>query len=204
MASQKSRAVPPTRARGRARVEALLDAASAVFGERGYDHATMTEIAVRASTAIGSLYRFFPTKEALGETLLRHFAERSAAEFDALAGRAEALDAAMLAEALFAHAAHIRTDDRLAGALAVLEGRSDGPEFRRAYRAGLCRQISSILRKANPGLSKERAQDRATVLLYVVKGEHVLPREDPGAARRLTAEIRRLVNQYIADALCER
>jgi len=83
MPSQKSSgAVAPKRERGRARVEALLDAASIVFGERGYDQATMTEIAARSATAIGSLYRFFPTKEALGETLLQRFMERSAAELD--------------------------------------------------------------------------------------------------------------------------
>src|SRR5580698_3477198 len=97
MASQKSRAVAPKRARGHARVEALLEAASAIFAERGYDQATMTEIAARSSTAIGSLYRFFPTKEALGETLLRRFIERSGSTLDELAARADALEGEELA-----------------------------------------------------------------------------------------------------------
>jgi len=55
MPSQESSAVPPKRASGRARVEALLDAAGAVFAERGYDKATMTEIAARSVQRSGRL-----------------------------------------------------------------------------------------------------------------------------------------------------
>src|SRR5580692_5334242 len=110
MASQKSSAVAPKRARGHARVEALLEAASAVFAERGYDSATMTEIAERSSTAIGSLYRFFPTKEALGETLLQRFLERSASELDVLAAGADRLSAEELADALIRHVAGTKSD----------------------------------------------------------------------------------------------
>ena len=43
----------------------------------------MTEIAQRAGAAIGSLYQFFPSKEALAEALFDRFAERAAASFRA-------------------------------------------------------------------------------------------------------------------------
>ena len=36
-----------------------MEAGVAVFTEKGYDAATMSEIAARSGTAIGSLYRFF-------------------------------------------------------------------------------------------------------------------------------------------------
>jgi len=63
MASQKSiEAVAPKRQRGRERVAAILDAAAQLFIEQG-QAVTMTEIAARSGTAIGSLYRFFPTRE---------------------------------------------------------------------------------------------------------------------------------------------
>lgn len=52
-------------ARSRARVDAILDAADAVFLEMGYAEATTNHVAARAGTSIGSLYRFFPNKEAL-------------------------------------------------------------------------------------------------------------------------------------------
>lgn len=55
----------PQQQRSRARLERIFDAAAAVFGEVGYDPATTHQIAERAQTAVGTLYRFFPDKRAL-------------------------------------------------------------------------------------------------------------------------------------------
>ncbi len=52
----------PKRQRGRLRVAAILEAGREVFTEKGYDAATMTEIAARSGTAIGSLYPLFPVE----------------------------------------------------------------------------------------------------------------------------------------------
>ena len=78
----------PKRARGKQRVAALLDAGAALFAEKGYDGTTMTEIAERAGAAIGSLYQFFPSKQALAEALFDRFAERAAASFARIEERA--------------------------------------------------------------------------------------------------------------------
>jgi AcrR family transcriptional regulator len=204
MSSQKSSAVPPQRARGRARVEALLEAASLVFSERGYDQATMTEIATRSNTAIGSLYRFFPTKEALGEMLLRRFLERAEAGLDELTARASELPGDALAEALVRHVTGAGDDSLRVGTQAILEGRSDAREIRRTFRVRRRKQLAAILRRANPDLSQERAYDRAAVLLYILKGEEALVQDEPSAARRLGAELRRVAVRYVEDALGER
>src|ERR1700761_7060777 len=74
----------PKRQRGRIRVAAIMEAGAEVFMERGYDAATMTEIAARSKTAIGSLYRFFPTKESLAEALLQRFANSVIEELNEL------------------------------------------------------------------------------------------------------------------------
>ena len=74
----------PKRERGKQRVAALLDAAAAVLAEKGYDGATMTEIAERAGAAIGSLYQFFPSKDALADTLVQNYVALLTADLDAL------------------------------------------------------------------------------------------------------------------------
>src|SRR5882757_5337001 len=104
MTSQKSMAAPatalePKRQRGRLRVAAILDAGAAAFAERGYDAATMTEIAARANTAIGSLYRFFPTKEVLAEALLAWYAELLGEALQEIEGHAARLSPSELADA---------------------------------------------------------------------------------------------------------
>src|SRR5260221_13014397 len=63
----------PKQPRGEQRTTAILDAAAHVFQDYGYDGATTTLIAQRAHTAIGSLYDFFPNKEAIARTLVERF-----------------------------------------------------------------------------------------------------------------------------------
>jgi AcrR family transcriptional regulator len=201
MSSQKSTAVEPKRARGRARFEAILAAASQVFAEQGYDRATMTEIATRSSTAIGSLYRFFPTKEALGEALLQRFIDRLAGAFDEVEDRAAKLDPHMLADALIHALRGSASDDLRAGMVAVLDGRGDGDERRREFRARRRKQIARILRIANPSIDTADAQARAAVIVYLLKGEDTLAKEEPAARRRAIAELRRLFTHYVAEAL---
>jgi AcrR family transcriptional regulator len=49
----------------------LLDAALAVFAEKGFAAARMEDIAGRAGAAKGTLYLYFPSKEAVFEALVR-------------------------------------------------------------------------------------------------------------------------------------
>ena len=51
--------------RGLLRAEEILAAAGALFAEVGYDKATTNMIAARAGVSPGSLYQFFPNKEAI-------------------------------------------------------------------------------------------------------------------------------------------
>jgi AcrR family transcriptional regulator/transposase-like protein len=60
----------PQQKRGQQRVEKILLAAAEVFAEEGFAGATIQQIADRASTAVGSIYQFFPDKLTIFRTLL--------------------------------------------------------------------------------------------------------------------------------------
>lgn len=65
-----------------ARREAILAAAKAVFEEVGFEQATMSEITARVGGSKATLYRYFDSKEALFQELLRRSAsEHSGAVF---------------------------------------------------------------------------------------------------------------------------
>lgn len=70
----------PKQERGERRMQRLLDAAEQTFAELGYKAATTNEIAARAQTSIGTLYRFFPNKEAI----VQHLSERYIQEVHAI------------------------------------------------------------------------------------------------------------------------
>jgi AcrR family transcriptional regulator len=76
MASQK---------RSRATVDALIEATARVLIKEGYDRASTNKIAALAGVSIGSLYQYFPSKEALVAAVIeRHTQELSQVTHNAL------------------------------------------------------------------------------------------------------------------------
>jgi len=55
----------PLQRRSRFTVDQILEAAARVFAERGYAGATTNHIAERAGVSIGSVYQYFPNKDAI-------------------------------------------------------------------------------------------------------------------------------------------
>ncbi len=58
--------------RSRFTVDALLEATARVLVKEGYDHASTNRIAEVAGVSIGSLYQYFPSKEALVAAVIDH------------------------------------------------------------------------------------------------------------------------------------
>jgi AcrR family transcriptional regulator len=64
--------------RSRATVDALVGATARVLVKEGYDRASTNKIAMKAGVSIGSLYQYFPSKEALvAAVIARHAQELS-------------------------------------------------------------------------------------------------------------------------------
>jgi AcrR family transcriptional regulator len=55
----------PAQRRSRATVERILDSAARIFVERGYRGTTTNHIAADAGVSVGSLYQYFPNKDAM-------------------------------------------------------------------------------------------------------------------------------------------
>lgn len=56
-------------------VATLLEAATRVFVKEGYAKATTNRIAAAAGVSVGSLYQYFPSKDAIAVELLRRYRE---------------------------------------------------------------------------------------------------------------------------------
>jgi AcrR family transcriptional regulator len=89
----------PVSARGKRSREALLRAAEHVFGENGFDNASIAEICRHAGCALGSFYVYFPDKKAafvelvdgLGQHLRQHLTDAIKAAPDRLRSEREGL-----------------------------------------------------------------------------------------------------------------
>ena len=69
----------PRTDRGRRTLRAILDAAGAEFGERGFQGASISRITARAGVALGSFYTYFDSKEAVFQALVTDMSGRVAA-----------------------------------------------------------------------------------------------------------------------------
>ena len=66
----------PRTERGRRTQRALLDAAAAEFGEKGFHESSVVSITTRAGVALGSFYTYFESKDALFRALVRDLSTR--------------------------------------------------------------------------------------------------------------------------------
>jgi AcrR family transcriptional regulator len=79
----------PMQRRSVERVQRMLDAAQELVAELGYDAVTTTLIAERADVSIGSLYQFFPDKQAVVRAVALRNLERFTLRMEGLNERGE-------------------------------------------------------------------------------------------------------------------
>jgi AcrR family transcriptional regulator len=193
----------PKPGRGQQRVDRILDAAAEEFAEVGYERATTNAIARRAQTSVGSLYQFFPNKEAV----LAALTDRYLGAMRAMHDRVLSDDATQLPMMEFY--------DRLVESIAAFQ--QEQPGFRNLFygsvanpdlakaAARLHQECVSRAEKAItarfPTLPQEQRQLYAAINVEVIKALIPLAaqRDEPGRERVL-AEIKKLLLRYMNGA----
>ena len=201
-ASRRNTGKAPSQGRSRATVDVILEATARVLGEHGYARTNTNLVARVAGVSVGSIYQYFPNKDALVAALhQRHSAEMHALFRDVVqrdhGGRLADAVRALVAALMAAH-------QRQAALHAVLEG-----EFPFRDTAGESpTHDGTIVRLLRDWLARHRAEitvrdlELAAHLVFesVVSLVHnaivAPPRDVPPAA--LEAEIVALVMGYLS------
>jgi AcrR family transcriptional regulator len=173
----------PMRADARRNYQRLLDAAVAAFAEHGADDVSLEEIARRAGVGIGTLYRHFPTRQALLEAVYLDQVEALRVRADELLVTdppGEALAAWLRAMAAFSSTKHNLTS----ALLATLGKNSD--------LMSACSKVIIEAAEALLGRAKQAGVVRQDVdardLIRLVHGVNLATQHaasDPGQADRL-------------------
>jgi AcrR family transcriptional regulator len=197
--SKKSRpAQAPQRANGKLRVAAILEAAAAVIGEKGYEGATMAEIAARSDTKIGSLYRFFPNKESVADTILVSARENIEDVFDKFDARVNALSIRALADELMALVFELFTRPAF---MKLLDAGQDWSVKREEFRAALQQRVTKTLTIHTPKLSKKSAADIALVVMLNAKAVATQKAFFGHSASNVPDEFRDMTRLYLQSRL---
>lgn len=175
---------PRWRRRKDARPDEILDAALAVFATRGYAATRLDEVAARAGVTKGTIYLYFPGKEALLKAVVRRGIvpniERAEAAYAAHTG-----SAADALRQLFGAMWRLVGDTRISGVprLIVAEA-ANFPEIARFYWTEVAsralRLVSAIIERGIAGGEFRRIDPRFAAfsgvgpLLFAVIFKHTL------------------------------
>lgn len=193
----------PARPEGRA--EAILGIARAVFAEKGFDGASMNDLARAAGMSVGNFYRYFPSKDAIVRALIA----RDMAEIEATFGRIAESDDPIGAlrqgiRARIDGAAGGRNGALWAEIIAAAARRAEIGEALRAFEAALARLFVQIFARARGwpvGRAQARFAGHAKLILLLVKGSGLCQPEQISPQGDLQPLILRMIDQTLAEIL---
>ena len=191
----------PRQSRSAATFEAIVEAAAHILREGGYEALTTNLAAERAGVSVGSLYQYFPNKEAiLAELSRRHEVELERGMCDIIA-RADAMSLAEIVTALIEDNARAHFHDPALHKVLFEESPALGPND---WRDGFARRAVEIVETL---LERRRAEITVTnlplaALIVSQSVEAVIHgaamRGDPRLATgEITAQTTRLVLNYL-------
>jgi AcrR family transcriptional regulator len=191
----------PRTERGRRTLRAILDAAAAEFGERGFHETGITHITQRAGVAMGTFYTYFNSKEEVFRALVRdmsgqvreHVAPAIAAAPDGLSAEREGLRAFL--EFVLEHKEIYRIID---------EAEFVDPDSYRLHYVSTAERIAARLEAARA--RGEVAVEDAEVAAWALMGMNVFLGLRFGVlgADRAPEDVARIANTLIAKGLAGR
>ena len=197
----------PTQRRSQERLARIARAAGELCAQLGADAVTMEAIAERAETSIGSLYRFYPNRDALLEAVAERYVTDLHAVLDGEEGAAESLAALPIGELVDAilepflafHRAH-------PGYFAILfapQGSAALRAVRGRMRQRLAGRLDTLLALRAPALAADRRRrvalttvEAARALLQFI--ERTVPRAEQAPMRQ---ELRALLVAYLGPVI---
>jgi len=159
----------PRRRTGRAIVDALLDAASSLLAAQGLAGMTTNAVAERAGVSVGSLYQYFPNKQALVSAVSDRLNAALVAEVERIVATDATADAQL--DALVALLCSSGVGD-LAVRRALLRDVPRGwvesgveSSERRVVTA-----LAPLARRLAPSLAADQVPHRVVIALFAIRG----------------------------------
>ena len=190
---------PPQQERSERTFASILDVASSLFGEVGFEATTMTAIAARSNTSIGGLYHYFPDKNSIVLALLQQYGKAVEAEWKPLIAHAHNLTPQGFADIFIE--TMLRLVQQHPGYVALQTAPirlRRNPASRRALRLAIADAFSAKM----PELTKQRAFLGANVVVQTVGGmTRLFAESDPEDQPLIVADYRIMLTAYLTVLL---
>jgi AcrR family transcriptional regulator len=196
----------PRQERSRQTVEAILAAAARILVRHGYDRTSTNRVAQAAGVSIGSLYQYFPSKEALVAALIERHIDRVSSAMEAALDRLRDAPVPTAAAALVQLMIDVHAVDpalhRVLHEQVPRVGRLELFHDIERRMMALTRSYLELHRsELRPGLDLDLAVPLVVQTVEAVSHAAVLHRPDLLVHPRLADEITELVVRYLTDPL---
>lgn len=174
----------------------ILESARLAFAEKGFDGASMQDIARKAGMSVGNFYRYFPSKSAIVEALIAMDMEEMEQDFGAILAHAHPIQALRETIERRITEADCQKDGQIWAEISAAALRK--PEIGEAARrmeTEIAAHLTTIFARAS-GLSLAEAQARwmahAQLLIMLVKSCAMQPPDRP-----VTSDLKSLLMRNI-------
>jgi AcrR family transcriptional regulator len=194
----------PQQERGQKRIDRLLEAAAKLFAKVGYEETTTNAIAREARTSIGSLYQFFPNKEALLHALADRYLRELRAVQDSMLGEdairlplPELYDRIIQSIAGF-HATHPGFQQLFFGSTTSKHLAAAADQLKQQC----VDRVDALMAARNPEIDPTHRRILATLNVEIIKTLMPLAQAaDPPTRQRLLAETKMLLLSHTRETL---
>ena len=187
------------------RSSAILDSIRTVFIEKGFDGASMQDLARGAGVSVGNFYRYFPSKAAMVEALITRDLQEVEAQFAQILA---APDPATLLRAALHH--RIAVECGACGEDAPLWAEITAAALRKPEIAAITRHMEAQIMRylasvfaLTLGISAADAAARfaphVRLIMMLIKGSGTRLRQDALAEDRLTALVLQTLDRLLDD-----
>ncbi len=203
MTAQVSPRKAPRQSRSLATVKAILDATARILIERGFAAVTTNAVAERAGVSVGSLYQYFPNKEALVSALHARHGEQMMAVIQR--AMTKAMDATLddaLAGLVEATVEAHRVDSDLHAVLELQLGAMDKPSLEEEYVVVMEQRIVALLARHRGVITTPDLKLAAFMLMHSAHAlihAVVLERPKGVSLKAATQEIVRMLKGYLTQ-----
>jgi AcrR family transcriptional regulator len=191
----------PQQLRGQRRLEAILDAAEHLFAVIGYETTSTNQIAAEAHTSIGSLYQFFPNKEAVLRALVARSQEQMRDVLDSAFAsdpRDELPPDELLDRMLDPLIALYARGYRMLALFVALPRTGDGAQAGQPLVEEIVLRLDARVARRMPGLSAERRELSVRMIVETVRALMPLMTTAEGQVRpEAVTELKRMLRAYI-------
>ncbi len=181
----------------------ILEAVHGTFVEKGFDGASMQDLARAAGMSVGNFYRYFESKDAIVEALIAYDIARIEQDFSAIIGSERPMDALRATIRAHVEEATCNRDGLLWAEITaaaarkprVAEALSRMEDDIRRYLTGVFARVTGL----PPAETERRYQGHAALIILLVKSSAMCPPTRGTPLDDLNALVLRTINRTLDE-----